>query len=704
MDLSGVLNQSPPPTSGGDAVTEFTTEASNFGLVIKGPARADDRIHRVADIHGTGKNNDTGWYVFKEIDGIYFGAFGSWKAGRGQANWCSREPSEISFATRANIEQARREQERRVEEGRAQAAVKATAIVQAADDAGTNHPYLIAKGVGPHGIKQVAENLVIPVVDIDGNTQSKQEIKPDGSKRYLSGGAIKGGMYRVGKVKGLIQVAEGFATAASIHEATGDVCFVCFDAGNIGPVVDALRSKYSQPIVICADNDAWTDGNPGIAKAQEVAAVVPGVTVCWPTFKDTSTKPTDYNDLAQLEGNRAVIEQITVPPRDIHATPVGIFEDTDIPPRPWVFGDQLLRGYVTGIVAPAGIGKSMLTIQMGVAVALGLDFAGWNCFEQGNVWLYNNEDDMPELKRRFAAACKAMEIDRNILGDWFHLDSGDDRPLLVARADKNGHVIQSPDVDACIAEIRAKDIKVFIVDPFAETHTVNENSNDEIKQVTAMFRRIAKDADCAVVLVHHTRKAAGGFEGGSPGSMDSARGAGAFSGVARVVSTIFGMAKPDADFYGVDEDDRHLYVRYDGAKANLSLVTGKAKWFKRAGIRLANGTADRPPDDIGVLLPWEPPSAFDGITLEDLMYCQRQAQARFDAGEPLGPTSRSGENWVGELIAARCGLDAKEDKKRINTIFKDWSANKAFKVEKFKNAKSNLRDAVLVDTWKSNEN
>jgi hypothetical protein len=158
-------------------------------------------------------------------------------------------------------------------------------------------------------------------------------------------------------------------------------------------------------------------------------------------------------------------------------------------------------------------------------------------------------------------------------------------------------VIRLPDVDACIARIRENDIGVFIVDPFVETHEVNENSNEQIKVVAAMYREIARATNCAVLLVHHTAKPPQGASDAYAGNMNAARGASALVGVARVVQTLFGMSEKDADRYGVAPAERHLYLRLDDAKANLGLVSPEALWFKKLGVDLPNG------DQVGVLEP-----------------------------------------------------------------------------------------------------
>ena len=193
------------------------------------------------------------------------------------------------------------------------------------------------------------------------------------------------------------------------------------------------------------------------------------------------------------------------------------------------------------------------------------------------------------------------------------LNSGADRPLLVAKADRAGTVVRLPDVDACIAHIRAHGIGLFIVDPFIETHEVNENSNEQIKAVAAMFREIARRGDCAVMLVHHTAKPPQGSSDGHAGNLNTSRGASALTGVARVVQTLFSMSPRDAEHYGVKDEDRRLYVRLDDAKANLGLISGEACWYRRVGVTIANG------DEVGVLAPEDlQPTAADEDSEDDL--------------------------------------------------------------------------------------
>ena len=209
------------------------------------------------------------------------------------------------------------------------------------------------------------------------------------------------------------------------------------------------------------------------------------------------------------------------------------------PRRRWLLVRSLLRGNLTVKVAPPGVGKSTLCLERAVAVVTGRTITGEEVHEQAKAWVYNNEDDGDELKRRLAAVLQHWNIPLDEVKGRLALNSGADRPLLVAKANRAGTVIRLPDIDACIEHIRAHGIGLFIVDPFIETHEVNENSNEQIKAVAAMFREIARRGECAVMLVHHTAKPPQGRSDGHAGDLQHVTWASALTGVARVVQTLF---------------------------------------------------------------------------------------------------------------------------------------------------------------------
>lgn len=181
------------------------------------------------------------------------------------------------------------------------------------------HEYLTRKRVKSYGLKQFMDKLVIPAQDIDGKIWSFQYISPNGAKHFRSGGRKNGCFYPLGDLKNssTIYICEGYATAATIYNATtsdilnfSKVAVVAFDAGNLYAVTEAIRQRYPDvEIVICADNDAYGPKNTGLLKAQNAAKHF-NAKVVFPEFKDTSSKPTDFNDLLILEGEEVVINRI----------------------------------------------------------------------------------------------------------------------------------------------------------------------------------------------------------------------------------------------------------------------------------------------------------------------------------------------------------------------------------------------------------
>ena len=196
-----------------------------------------------------------------------------------------------------------------------------------------NHPYLERKQVPAIGVRFGPDEqghgpcLVIPLRISGGMLTSLQFIYPDGSKRFLPGGAKKGSFHVLGEIgpNSPLYLAEGYATAASLYLATGRPAVVAFDAGNLAAVAAALRRVYpTVQWVVAADNDQWKaaeigpDGRPkgniGVIKAMAVARQY-GMRLAVPDFTglDSHDRPTDFNDLARLAGLEEVKRQLSYP-------------------------------------------------------------------------------------------------------------------------------------------------------------------------------------------------------------------------------------------------------------------------------------------------------------------------------------------------------------------------------------------------------
>lgn len=265
------------------------------------------KFHRFPGI-GKGKSNNAGWC--KLFDDGRGGIFGDYSSGRSESWQANRDkpysPAESEAFTR-NVAESRAQAEADRKEKQAKSAVNAENTWNvAASLVQGDFPYLVRKGIQSHGTRLHKGALVIPVRDGD-ELQSLQYIQEDGNKRFLSGGRVTGGYFLIGVPTGVLCIAEGFATGASIHEATGHAVAVAFNSGNLVPVAKALRAKYPNlKLIVCADDDHRTEGNPGVTKATEAARAAGGV-VAVPDFgPDRLDGATDFNDMAAHCGPESV--------------------------------------------------------------------------------------------------------------------------------------------------------------------------------------------------------------------------------------------------------------------------------------------------------------------------------------------------------------------------------------------------------------
>lgn len=309
-----------------DPIEKFREAIAAAGLVVPDDIHGDGRLHRFSP---TGKpKDDAGWYVL-HLDDVAAGVFGDWRA-MFQSNWCAKADNDMTDAERqairARIRQAQAERDRETERRRAQAAERANAMWGAAIPAAT-HAYLLRKQVKACGLRigqwkridadtgellTLEAVLLVPMRDATGKLQSLQGITAEGEKLFLPGGRVKGCYHSIGRPGARLFIAEGYATAATVHEATGDAVAVAFNAGNLESVARALRAKYpDMPIVIAADDDWKTKDprtgqpmNPGVLAARAAASAVRAL-VAVPDFSGIVDRPddaTDYNDLARLAG------------------------------------------------------------------------------------------------------------------------------------------------------------------------------------------------------------------------------------------------------------------------------------------------------------------------------------------------------------------------------------------------------------------
>lgn len=310
-----------------DFINDFRAHMATFGLSPEYVV-GDGEIHRFA-VSGKNKN---GWFVLFLDSEAAGGAFGDWSQGI-EEKWssfgCGASDPEKAAHFIARIEESKRlSEEERIEKNKA-ASTEAGLIWADATNVNYAHPYLAKKCIQGAGVKieHGTKNLIVPMYASGMKIVGIQRIMENGDKRFNPGCSKKGSSSVLkGKYNDRVYVCEGYATAETIHIATERTVFVAFDSGNLFPVCQQIRSKTQAQIIVCADEDLWTtrqDGTP--YNAGRIAALKChnelGCTVIFPTFANTNTKPTDFNDLMCLEGIDRV-KSIASDPWDTRPTQV----------------------------------------------------------------------------------------------------------------------------------------------------------------------------------------------------------------------------------------------------------------------------------------------------------------------------------------------------------------------------------------------
>lgn len=261
-----------------DPISQFRDAIQGAGLAPPDAIEADGKLHRFAS---NGKHNDdAGWYVLHS-DGIPIGTFGDWRTDLTE-KWRADIGRDLTAAEedahRGKVEAMRREREAEEARRKADAQAKAAKIWNTAQPAPDDHPYLVRKRIKANGAR-LYEGALLIALRAGTDLYSLQFIEPGGDKRFLSGGRVAGCYFSIGSTKGaeVLCIAQGFATGATICEATGYPVAVAFNAGNLLAVAKAMREKFPDlRLILCAEDDCQTEGNPGLSKATEAARAVGG--------------------------------------------------------------------------------------------------------------------------------------------------------------------------------------------------------------------------------------------------------------------------------------------------------------------------------------------------------------------------------------------------------------------------------------------
>lgn len=288
-----------------DFIETFRQSMLADGIEINDEIMPDGKIHRF-HIHGDISRSKNGWYVLYQGK-LPSGAYGCWKRGLNK-KWRLISAGRMTpFERDLRLQRMFQAKQARIELGK-QAAKNARIIWEKSLPANNTHPYLRKKNISSYGLRVDKSNhLIIPIYKNADEICSLQFISATGDKKFLKGGSINGGYYLLNQQErptGTIYIGEGYATCSTIHKVTGYTTICAFNCGNLLLVATHVRKTFrNSKIIIAADNDAYTHGNPGLNKGKEAAKYV-AADLVYPDFTglNLESKPTDFNDLMLISG------------------------------------------------------------------------------------------------------------------------------------------------------------------------------------------------------------------------------------------------------------------------------------------------------------------------------------------------------------------------------------------------------------------
>jgi putative DNA primase/helicase len=517
-DLSNVLGGpwSPPPEKLlAPPEAQLIDAIKAAGLEPPDHIEMDGKIHRFkSGTKGTPGIDKPGWYLVFG-DGIPAGRFGCWRAGievtwRADVGRKLTEFEEMAHARRINESKVLREA---AQERQHQVASETVEKIWLSGGAAhPDHPYLKRKGIQTHGVRITGDGrLMAPLYDQDGTLSTLQYIDEDGGKLYHPGGKSGGKFWMVGSLDepGTLYVAEGFATAATIHETTNRPCIVAYSASSLVPVIASLRDMYgaTQDIVIVADHDKHGVGQ----RYADQASAKYGAKVIMPPIEGM-----DANDYAQAghdlmallvqQTGSAVIDKLKV----IFGDQLG--SEYEAP-------DELVEGLMTigssvVVYGDSNSGKTFWALSVATAIATGSDCYGLKT-DPGLV-IYLASEAPGSIRSRMQAIKKYHGCD---LANLAMVPV----PMNFYNGDQDAHDVI--ELVRAIEKIKGQRVRLIIGDTLARMSAgANENSGEDMGPVMARFDQVATATGAALMIIHHNGK-------------DAAKGARGWSGIRAHIDT-----------------------------------------------------------------------------------------------------------------------------------------------------------------------
>lgn len=499
------------------SVSDLINEMQSHGLIVDFIDTSGELV-RVPVAAGLGHRPDrsgerSGYYVYNQLDSHFVCIYGNWRTSLEQ-KFTSYNTNEMSASEKRNLQakledaQQRREEAKKTKQD--EVAIYVKEKFSSASEV-TEHKYLNDKKVKNYGLKLTStNNLVIPVHSIIRNNdsgllisqiRSLQYIFPDGAKKFAGGGEVKGNVFLIGVEHHLLQtidtlvICEGYATGASIYEATGLPCAVVFSANFCLTACARLRAITNCKFLLALDNDS---SGIGEKCANEVASAVNNCLVRLPSIIG------DFNDLANEKGEEQVKLELLESKFNIRQYAVRNLVESPAPIE-WLVDSFIPLGKPGLIAAVGGVGKSLSMIQLALGIAVGGKWWGKPILQRGSSVIFAAEDDLNEVHRRIESLDPEGARFKSEYDVYVFPIPEQKEPMILLRDE--GVTSQAQEL---VDELKTiPNLQLCVFDPLQAFTTASVSQSNEAGQLWGSYcANISARIGCTTLTVHHLNKGA----------------------------------------------------------------------------------------------------------------------------------------------------------------------------------------------------
>jgi len=208
-------------------------------------------------------------------------------------------------------------------------------------------------------------------------------------------------------------------------------------------------------------------------------------------------------------------------PSTLRVRSVGDLQGKTIPERDWLIPSVLIRRSITLFGGDGGVGKSLMSMQLQIAAALGKDWLGIQIPRPISSFGFYCEDDDDELDRRFQTICAHYGCKFSDVGDMVRYVSrvGEPDNEMVAYRGKSdvAKAARTATFGQVQDEIKTWGTELIVLDTVSDIFAGNENYRYQVKSFVTILRRLAIINNGGVVLTAHPSKSSmqdgSGFSG-----------------------------------------------------------------------------------------------------------------------------------------------------------------------------------------------